>query len=194
VGLLNRETVPELRTRWYALHVHARKEALIASHLEAQGLECFLPLYKSVRKWSDRIKEVQQPLFPSYLFSRFDYQDRRAVVMAPGVLQVVGNGREAIPVPDEEITAIQSAVAAGLSHQPWPYIEVGERVRLTYGPLNGLEGILINFKGEHRVVLSVRLLQRSVAFEADLAWLSPVREHRPAVSHSGVRQPSPCRG
>ena len=193
MGLLNRkQPVAELGTQWYALHVHARKESLIASHLEGQGVQCFLPLYKSVRKWSDRTKEVQQPLFPSYLFSRFDYQDRRTVVMTPGVLRVVGNGREAIPVPDEEVKAIQTAVAAGLSHQPWPYIEVGERVRLTYGTLSGLEGILINFKGEHRVVLSVNLLQRSVAFEADLEWLAPVREHRASISHSGVKQTSPC--
>jgi transcription antitermination factor NusG len=108
-------------------------------------------------------------------------------------LRVVGNGREAIPVPDEEVNAIHTAVAAGLSHQPWPYIEVGERVRLTYGTLSGLEGILINFKGEHRVVLSVNLLQRSVAFEADLEWLAPVREQRASVSHSGVKQTFPCR-
>ena len=177
--------------RWYALHVHARKEASIASQLASQGVECFLPLYKSVRKWSDRLKEVQQPLFPTYLFSRFDYQDRRAVVMTPGVLQVVGNGRTAIPIPHEEITAIQTAVASGLSNQPWPYIEVGERVRLAYGSLSGLEGILINFKGNHRVVLSVTLLQRSIAFEVDSAWLVPVREHHAVRSGGGVIQTSP---
>jgi transcription antitermination factor NusG len=192
VGLLSpKQPTAELGFRWYALHVHTRKEAAVAAHLEGQGLECFLPLYKSVRKWSDRVKELQQPLFPGYLFSRFDYQNRRAVVMTPSVLQVVGNGRTAIPVPDDEISAIQTAVASGLSHQPWPYIEVGERVRLTYGTLSGLEGILINFKGNHRVLLSVSLLQRSVAFEVDLAWLVPVRERRPVVSGGRVVQTSP---
>lgn len=181
----------ELGFQWFALHVHTRKEAFVASQLEGQGLECFLPLYKSIRKWSDRVKELQQPLFPSYLFSRFDYQNRRAVVMTSGVLQVVGNGRTGTPIPDEEISAIQTAVAAGLAHQPWPYIEVGERVRVAYGTLSGLEGILINFKGNHRVVLSVSLLRRSVAFEVDLAWLVPVGERRQVGNCNGTLRTSP---
>jgi transcription elongation factor/antiterminator RfaH len=164
--------------RWYALHVHTRKEGFIASQLANQNIECFLPKFKSLRKWSDRMKEVELPLFPSYLFCRFDFQNRRPVVMTPGVLQIVGNGRTAVPVPDEEISAIQTAVASGLPHQPWPYIEVGEKVRVTYGTLAGLEGILVNLKGNHRVVLSVSLLQRSVALEVDLAWLTAVEKEK----------------
>lgn len=187
----SKQAAVETGFRWYALHVHSRKEAFVASQLEGVGLECFLPLYKSVRKWSDRVKEVQQPLFPSYLFCRFDYQDRRNVVMTNGVLQVIGNGRTAIPVDDSEISAIQMAVASGVSHQPWPYIQVGEKVRVAHGNLSGLEGILINFKGNHRVVLSVKLLQRSVAFEIDLAWVVPVREQRNVVKSGGVLQTSP---
>jgi transcription antitermination factor NusG len=171
--------------RWFALHVNTRKEAFVASQLTAQGLECFLPMYKSVRQWSDRMKEVQQPLFPSYLFCRFDYQQRRPVVMTSGVLQVVGNGRTAIPVADEEISAIQTAVESGLAQQPWPYIGVGERVRVNFGALRGFEGILINFKGGHRVVLSISLLQRSVAVEVDLAWVSAVEKSK---THAGVKE------
>ena len=176
--------------RWYALHVHSRKESFVASQLEGQGIECFLPQYKSLRKWSDRMKEVELPLFPSYLFSRFDFQNRRPIVMTPGILQIVGNGRVAIPVPDEEVSAIQAAVHSGLQHQPWPFIELGERVRVKHGNLAGLEGILVNFKGNHRVVLSVSLLQRSVALEVDLAWLMPVREPREVASSNKVLQPA----
>lgn len=176
--------------QWYAIHVRTRKEAFIASQLNHQGMECFLPTYKSLRKWSDRMKEVELPLFPSYLFSRFDFQDRRPVVMTPGVLQIVGNGPTAIPVPASEISALQTAVASALPHQPWPYIEVGEKVRVTYGTLVGLEGILVNFKGKHRVVLSVTLLQRSVALEVNLEWLVPVREHRQMASRNVVLQPA----
>ncbi|MGB8495410.1 MAG: UpxY family transcription antiterminator [Candidatus Acidiferrum sp.] len=164
--------------RWYALRVHARKEGFIASQLESQGIECFLPKYKSLRKWSDRMKEMELPLFPSYLFSRFDFQNRRPIVITPGVLQIVGHGRTAIPVPDEEVSAIKTAVASGLPHLPWPYIEVGERVRVTHGPLAGLEGILVNFKGNHRVLLSVGLLQRSVALEVELAWLTALGKEK----------------
>jgi transcription antitermination factor NusG len=176
--------------RWFALHVHARKESFVASQLESQGIECFLPRYKSLRKWSDRMKEVELPLFPSYLFSRFDFQNRRPIVTTSGILQIVGNGRIAIPIADEEISAIQAAVRSGLPHQPWPFIEVGEKVRVTYGTLAGLEGILVNFKGDHRVVLSVSLLQRSVALEVELAWLVPVREPREVASGNKVLQPA----
>jgi transcription antitermination factor NusG len=175
--------------RWFALHVHARKESFVAAQLENQGIECFLPRYKSLRKWSDRMKEVELPLFPSYLFSRFDFQNRRPIVTTSGILQIVGNGRMAIPISDDEISAIQTTVRSGLPHQPWPYIEAGEKVRVTYGSLTGLEGILVNFKGDHRVVLSVDLLQRSVALEVDLAWLVPVREPRQVPSNK-VLQPA----
>jgi transcription elongation factor/antiterminator RfaH len=161
---------------WYALQCWLRKESLIAAQLEGQGLECFLPKYKSIREWSDRKKEVEQPLFPGYLFCRFDYTDRRPVVVTPGVLQVVGCGRKPTPIEDHEIQAIQVALASGVPGQPWPYLEVGERVRIHTGKLSGIEGILINFKGNHRVVLSVTLLQRSVALEVDLSWVASLEK------------------
>lgn len=166
------------RFPWYALQCWLRKESTIAAQLEGQGFECFLPKYKSVREWSDRKKEVEQPLFPGYLFCRFDYTQRRPVVVTPGVLQVVGCGRTPTPIEDREIEAIQIAVASGVPGQPWPYLEVGEKVRIHTGKLSGLEGILVNFKGNHRVVLSVTLLQRSVALEVDLAWLASVEKKK----------------
>jgi transcription antitermination factor NusG len=161
---------------WYALQVQARKELSTAAQIEGRGLECFLPQYKSLRKWSDRTKEISQALFPGYLFCRFNYENRQHVVTAAGVVQVVGNGRMAVPVADAEIAALQIAVASGIPSQPWPYLRAGEQVRVNYGHLSGLQGILVNFKGNHRVVLSVTLLQRSLALEVDLSWLSPVAQ------------------
>jgi len=161
---------------WFALQVRSRKESYVASQITGQGFECLLPTYKSIRKWSDRVKELEQPLFPGYLFCRFDFQNRRPVITTPGVLQIVGYGRTAIPVSDEEVQALQLAVASGIPKQPWPYLEVGQRVRVNYGTLTGLEGILVNVKGNHRVVLSVTLLQRSVAMEVETSWLTPVKE------------------
>jgi len=161
---------------WYALQVRSRKEGYVASQIEGQGYECLLPTYKSVRKWSDRVKEVEQPLFPGYLFCRFDFQNRRSVITTPGVLQIVGYGRTAISVSDEEIQSLQLAVSSGMPKQPWPYLEVGQRVRVNYGTLSGLEGILVNVKGNHRVILSVTLLQRSVAMEVETSWLSVVKQ------------------
>ena len=159
---------------WFALQVRSRREPAVAAQLLEQGYECFLPLYKSVRRWSDRMKEIEQPLFPGYLFSRFDYQNCRSLLMTPGVQQVLGNGRSPIPVEERELQSIRQALSSGLPNQPWPYLQVGERVRVNYGSFNNLEGILIHFKGSHRVVLSVTLLQRSVAMEIDLAWVTPV--------------------
>jgi transcription antitermination factor NusG len=172
------------KASWYALHVRSRKETYVASQIMGQGYECLLPTYKSVRQWSDRVKELEQPLFPGYLFCRFDFQNRRPVVTTPGVLQIVGYGRTAIPVSDEEIQALQLAVSSGMPKQPWPYLEVGQRVRVVYGTLSGLEGILVNIKGNHRVVLSVSLLQRSVAMEVESSWLSPAKEE----SREGLTQ------
>jgi len=98
--------------------------------------------------------------------------------MTPGIIQIVGNGKTPLPIADDEIEKIQLAVATEARRQPWPYIEVGERVRVNYGSLRGLEGILINFKGSHRVVLSISLLQRSVAVEVDLAWVTALGKER----------------
>ena len=166
------------KTSWYALQVRSRKEGYVASQIQGQGFECYLPTYKSVRKWSDRTKEVEQPLFPGYLFCRFEFQNRRPVVTTPGVLQIVGYGRTAASVSHEEIQALQLAVASEMPKQPWPYLEVGQRVRVNYGTLSGLEGILVSVKGNHRVVLSVTLLQRSVAMEVETSWLSVVEEEK----------------
>jgi transcription antitermination factor NusG len=169
-----------------------RKENLIAAQLEGQGFECFLPKYKSLREWSDRKKEVERPLFPGYLFCRFDYTQRRPVVVTPGVLQIVGCGRTPMPIEDREIQAIQIAVASGVPGQPWPYLEVGEKVRIHTGTLSGLEGILVNFKGHHRVVLSVTLLQRSVALEVDLSWVASL-EKRSAKKLQRIVSVAPAR-
>ena len=174
---------------WYALQVRSRKENYVAAHILGQGFECLLPTYKSIRQWSDRKKELEQPLFPGYLFCRFDFQARRPLITIPGVLQILGNGRIGIPVSDDEISALRLAVTSGMPKQPWPYLEVGQRVRVNYGTLTGLEGILVNVKGNHRVILSVTLLQRSVAMEVDTAWLSPVTETKRGAVGQGILRP-----
>lgn len=183
------------RMSWFALQVRSRRESVIAAQLMEQGYECFLPLHKSVRRWSDRMKEVEQPLFPGYLFSRFDFLNCRSLLMTPGVQQVLGNGRNPIPVEERELQSIRQALSSGLPNQPWPYLQVGERVRVNHGSLNNLEGILINFKGSHRIVLSVTLLQRSVALEIDLVWVTPIPEtNAPSRVLHGSRAPIPILG
>ncbi len=172
---------------WYALQVGCRKEISISTQIERRGVECFVPKYKNFREWSDRVKEVEQALFPGYLFCRLHLDDRQQVLSAAGVIRLVGNGRIATAVPDAEIEALQLAGKFEEASEPWPYIKTGERVRIHQGQLAGIQGILIKFKGNHRVVLSVTLLQRSVALEVDLSWVTALNSERPHTDPSAVQ-------
>jgi transcription antitermination factor NusG len=163
---------------WFAVQIRTRREALAAEHLGGKGYEWFLPLYKSRRPWSDRIKELEMPLFPGYLFCRFDPQHRLPILKTPGVIQIVGCNRAPVPVDDQEIAAIQKLVSSGLPNQPWPFLSAGDKVRIESGPLRGIEGILTNVKGNHRLVLSISLLQRSVAVDIDSAFVTLVSASR----------------
>ncbi len=171
---------------WFALQVRGRYENYVATFLHGKGYEWFLPLYKSRRRWSDRIKELELPLFPGYVFCRFNLQKRLPVLLTPGVIRIVGIGRAPLPIDEEEITAIQTVVNSGLPTQPWQFLQIGQRVRIEYGALCGLEGILLELKGHHRIVVSVTLLQRSVAVEIDTDWVSPIRRQYDART-SGVK-------
>ena len=159
---------------WFALRVRSQCENSVAAVLAGKGYEWFLPRYKSRRVWSDRIKEIQLPLFPGYVFCRFDPDRRLPIVTIPGFVSVVGMGKSPIPIDDAEIAGIQAAVRSGLPSQPWPFLQIGQRVRINYGPLCDLEGILLDFRGQSRLVLSVTLLQRSVAVNMDAAWVTPI--------------------
>jgi transcription antitermination factor NusG len=159
---------------WFALRVWARSEKVIAQVLHQKGYEEFLPVYRSRRRWSDRTRDVVGPLFPGYVFCRFDLQNRLPILITPGVLQIVGIGKAPTPVDEIEIVALQRIVSSGLRAEPWPFMKVGERVRIIRGALEGMEGILNAFKGPSRLVVSVTLLQRSVAVEVDESWITPV--------------------
>jgi transcription antitermination factor NusG len=121
---------------------------------------------------------VNAPLFPGYVFCQFDTQKRLPILVTPGVIAVVGQGKVPLPVDDAEIEAIRTLVSSGVPAEPWPFLELGQKVRIESDALRGLEGILVQFKGNHRVILSVSLLRRSVALEIDRACvrsLGPVR-------------------
>jgi len=167
---------------WFALQVRTRNEVGIAEQLNGQGYERFLPLYKMRKRWSDRIKEVDTPLFPGYLFCRFNPQDRLPILKTPGVMQIVGFKNGPVAVAESEIQALQTIAAAGAPLQPWPFLTAGDRVRIDSGPLLGLEGILTEVRRSHRLVLSVTLLQRSVAVEIDSALVTAIALPRPRQS------------
>jgi len=157
---------------WFAILARTAREKNATLLLENAGYECYLPVSKFTRRWSDRVKEVEVPLFPGYLFCRMNPHNRLPVLMTPGVIQIVGVGRTPIPVEEEEIAAIQRVGRSGLPTMPWPYVEVGQVVTIEEGPLCGLAGIVLKIKSGLKLVLSVSLLQRSVAVEIDRTWIS----------------------
>jgi transcription antitermination factor NusG len=171
-----------VRYPWFALQVRMRHEVEVSDHLQGKAYEWFLPLYKSRRRWSDRVKEVDAPLFPGYLFCRFNPNDRLPILKTPNVTQIVGYNHIPVPVDEQEITAIRMLVASGIPNFPCAYLEVGSKVRIDAGALRGLEGILMDVKGKRRLVLSITLLQRSVAVEIDSDVVSVVHALQTARS------------
>jgi transcription antitermination factor NusG len=160
--------------QWYALHVRPRFEKHVQTHLEDKGYEVFYPTYTSTRQWSDRVKSLSFPLFPGYVFCRFNVHARLPILITPGVNQVVGSGKTPITVDEAELTAIRRVMESGVAAQPWPYLKVGETVQIENGPLEGLMGIVTRIKSSERLVVSVSLLMRSVAVELDSHWIKPV--------------------
>jgi transcription antitermination factor NusG len=164
-------------TQWFALSVVPRKEKATAHTLRAKGYQDFLPMYSVRRRWSDRMKVVEMPLFPGYVFCRFDPKARLPILKIDTVMSVAGLGRTPEPIPDAEIAALQLVCKSGANAIPCPYLTAGARVRILEGPLTGLEGILVQDK-ETRLVLSVTLLQRSVSVEVDRDWIAPLRIYK----------------
>jgi len=156
---------------WFAILVKTGREKSTNLLLENAGYECFLPVNRSTRRWSDRTKLIDVPLFPGYLFCRMNPHNRLTVLMTPGVMQIVGVGKTPIPVEEEEIAAIQRVQRSGLAAMPWPYMQVGNVAEILGGPLRGLTGIVVKIKSGVKLVLSVSLLQRSVAVEVERGWV-----------------------
>jgi transcriptional antiterminator NusG len=138
------------------------QQKVASASLESKGYEQFLPTY---RKWdSHRGAHLRRPLFPGYVFCRFDMTRRLPILTTPGVLSVIGFG-EPVPIPDTEIESVQAVLRSGRGAEPCPFLNEGQRVRLNRGSLQGVEGIVIRKKGEWRVVVSVTMLQRSVSVD-----------------------------
>ena len=164
---LKNESLADSGANWYALYTVARHEKRVADQINQQGISCFLPLYRSVRRWKDRRKELPLVLFPSYVFVRMTLQHRLRVLQLPGAVRLVTfNGRPA-PLPELEIQHLQNQLSLCGNIEPHPYLSIGHRVRVRSGPLKGLEGIILRTKDRCRVVLSIHLIMRSVAVEVD---------------------------
>lgn len=155
------------RVVWYAIYTRHQHEKTVAQILSSKGFETLLPLYTTSRRWKDRTKLISLPLFPCYLFLQGGVERRLDIVTTPGMLAIVSNAGHPTEVPLSEIDAIRKAVNCGARLEPHPYLKCGDRVRIKFGSLEGLEGILVRSKNIYRLVLSVEMLGKSVAIEVD---------------------------
>ena len=165
-------------TGWLALQVRARHEKLTSAVLRLKGYESFLPLYRAERRWSDRTKRIDLPLFPGYVFCWFDVHLSLPILTTPGVIQIVG-GRTPIPIDNAEIAAIQKIVKSGLTVEPWSFVQSGKTVSIVAGPFQGIEGVLLSSNNTQRLVVSITLLQRAVAVEIDSRCVVAVAPAQP---------------
>jgi transcription antitermination factor NusG len=188
----------EPQTSWYVLRVHSRREKWIARGLRTAGHEVCLPLTSSLRRWSDRSKNVDWPIFPGYVFCQFESRNRVPVLQTPGVLSILGIAGKAVPLEPYEVQSLQVLERATVRVDSQPFLYVGDWVAIEGGPLDGLIGILKDSRKSTRVIVSVSLLQRSVAVELDRASvrLNPVgkrgTESSLLLSRLAIREQSYC--
>ena len=156
-----------LERRWYALYTCANHEKRVAAQIEACGVEHFLPVSQSVRRWKDRNVTLNLPLFPGYVFVHMALRDRLRVLQIPSVAHLVGFNGQPAAFPEAEIEILRAAPLQRLRAEPHPFLTVGRRVRIISGPFAGLEGVLKRKKGNLRVVVSLVLIQQSVAVEVN---------------------------
>ncbi|MGB6160008.1 MAG: UpxY family transcription antiterminator [Acidobacteriaceae bacterium] len=176
-----RMTIPTIIERdgpdqpaWWAVYTRHQHEKTVAEVLSTKGFEVFLPLHDSMRRWKDRQKVLSLPLFPCYVFVRGKLSRRLQVVTTPGIHMILSRGEQIAVVPEEELLAIRRAVNGNYRVEPHPFLKVGERVRVTRGSLEGVEGILIRKKNLFRLVLSVDMLAQSVGVEVAASDVEPV--------------------
>jgi transcriptional antiterminator NusG len=182
---------------WFAVRVKPNFERTAAAGLAGKGFEPFLATYGKARKWSDRVKNVEFPLFPGYLFCRFAPAVRTPILSTPGVLHIVSFGSELMPVSEAEIEALRRVAHEGLPVEPWPFLNAGQRAFVSRGALKGAEGIVVEAKTGCRLILQVSLLQRSVSVEIDRDCLIPIDEpgpQRPKLAYSRAERRPPAPG
>lgn len=152
---------------WYGIRTRSNGERIAATALNDRGYEPFLPVCRTRRRWSDRSVTIEVPLFPGYIFCRFDHRQRLPIITTPGVVSILGFGDHPAALTEEEIDAVRAIIDSGVAAEPVPFVREGQRIRVTHGPLKSLEGTLIRKKSSWQLVISVELLQRSVSVEID---------------------------
>jgi len=161
---------------WYAIRTRSRHEKVVEFHLQGQGIDVFNPAISQIRQWSDRRKMIESPLFPGYAFVKITAspEERVRVLRTPGVVELVGRQGKAIPIPTEQIEAVRALIASKSPFTKHGFLQVGQRVRVRGGSLDGVEGILVAQNGNRNLVISVEPIQRSLSIRLDGYEVEPL--------------------
>jgi transcription antitermination factor NusG len=160
---------------WYAAYTCPRHEKSVERQLQERQIDCFLPVYRSVRRWRDRRKEIELVLFPGYIFVHISLSDRLRVLQLPGVVRFVSSGGLPTALQENEIEALRRGLVHQLGFKSHPYLKVGRQVQVKRGPMAGAQGILVRRKQNCRLVISLDAIMRSVALEIDEENVEPIR-------------------
>ena len=173
---------------WFAIRVRSRCEKLAAADLATKGFQVCAATAPQRRVWIDRIRTVEKPIFPGYIFGRFEAADRLQILRGAGVAGIVGHAGLGYPITDDEMNSVLALLRSGSEVFGTPFLPVGARVRVRAGPLAGAMGVLQQIRSGYRLVVSLEFLQRSVAVELDSAMVEPMRvSEEPALAgHSGL--------
>lgn len=154
---------------WYAIRTRSRHEKVVERLLLGKGVDVFYPVTTQIHRWSDRNKRVECPLFAGYTFVRIakSVEERIRVLQTPGVVELVGNQGQGIPIPSEQIDAVRVLVAGDVPFTKHPYLKIGQRVRVRGGALDGVEGILLAQNGNRQLIISVEPIQRSISISVE---------------------------
>src|SRR4051812_17545551 len=157
--------------QWFVVHTSAQREKKVSTYLLQAGVEQFLPVYESRRRWKDRVVTLETPLFTGYVFVKIPLLEKLRVLSAPGVARFVCQNGKPAAIPDEDIERVKSGLVKGAI--PHPYLTVGRRVAVTSGPLMGTSGILVRKKNNLRLVVNIDSIARAMAIEVSEADVQP---------------------
>ena len=161
-------------SHWYALHTKSRHEKVVEEGLRKKGIETFLPLRTITRHWSDRVKQIEEPIFKGYLFVQIPLRKRLEVLQTHGSVRLIGFNDQPVPVSEKELDAVRRFVQEEISVDPYPYLAAGNRVYIRSGPLRGVEGFIVRKDRHTRLVISLDLLFQSISVEVDVALVEKV--------------------
>lgn len=173
--------------RWFAVATQPRHEKVVNEQLQLGAVEAFLPLIRTVSKWKDRRAMIDRAVFPGYVFTRIDLQERSKLYKIPGIVRIVSFNGKPAPIDDWEIEAVRLCLTRGRSPASHPFPAMGDRVRVVSGALEGLKGVVIRNKNHCRIVVSVHLIHQSVSVEIDAELLEPIDDFATLRSDVDIR-------